>query len=140
VDAVRIEVGDVVTPVIGHQLTARVATEREAGALLGPNLSLLRPEPDMLDAWFLAGFLRRDSNTHRAGSLGSVSRYDVRRAEVPRIPVEDQRPYGELFRQLAEYDAILNAVISGSGDLLRSVTDGLAAGTLQLGNRDGSAA
>ena len=139
-DAVRVKAGDVVVPIIGHQLTARVATEHEAGALLGPTLSLLRPDPDMLDAWFLAGFLRRDSNTHRAGSLGSVSRYDVRRAEVPRIPVEDQRPYGDLFRQLTEYDAILNAVISASGDLLRGVTDGLAAGTLQLGNRDDSAA
>lgn len=139
-DAVRVAVGDVVTPVIGHQLIARVATEREADALLGANLSLLRPDPGMLDPWFLAGFLRRDSNTHRAGSLGSVSRYDIRRAEVPRIPVEEQRPYGDLFRQLAEYDAILNAVVTGSGDLLRGLTEGLAAGTLQPGDRGGNAA
>lgn len=139
-DAARVEAGDVVAPIIGHQLAARVATEREAGALLGPNLSLLRPDPGMLDPWFLAGFLRRDSNTHRAGSLGSVNRYDIRRAEVPRIPVEEQRPYGDLFRQLAEYDAVLQAVSTGSGDLLRGLTEGFAAGTLQLGNRDGSAA
>lgn len=139
-EAVRVEPGDVVIPIISHQLTAMVATGREAGVLLGAGLSRLRPDPDMLDPWFLAGFLCRAGNTSRAGSLGSVSRYDVRRAEIPRIPLEDQRPLGELFRRLAEYDSILRAVVAGSGDLLRRVTDGLATGALQLGDGDGRAA
>jgi hypothetical protein len=99
--------GEVVAPVISHQLIARVVTGAEAGALLGPNLYLLRPDPAALDPWFLAGFLRCDSNTHRAGSLGSIQRYDVRRAQVPRVPVEEQRRYGELFRRIAEFDGLL---------------------------------
>lgn len=129
-DAIRIAAGDVVAPVIGHQLVARVVTDAEADAMLGPNLYLLRPDPALLDPWFLSGFLRRDANTHRASSLGSIHRYDIRRAHVPRIPVEDQRRYGQLFQQLAEFDELLRTVTANGDDMMRLITDGLAAGAL----------
>jgi hypothetical protein len=129
-DAVRLAAGEVVAPVISHQLIARVVTGAEAGALLGPNLYLLRPDPAVLDPWFLAGFLRRDSNTHRAGSLGSIQRYDVRRAQVPRVPVEEQRRYGELFRRIAEFDGSLRLATETGDILMKRAVDALATGTL----------
>lgn len=130
-NALRVAAGDVVAPVIGHQLVARVVTDAHAGAVLGPNLYLLRPDPARLDPWFLAGFLRRDTNTHRASSLGSIHRYDVRRAHVPRIPVEEQRRHGRLFQRLAEFDQLLHTVATGGEEIIALITDGLAAGTLR---------
>lgn len=129
-NAIRIRAGDIVAPAIGPALNAVVATGNEIGAVLGPNLYLLRPDPDVLDPWFLAGFLRRDSNKHRAGSLGSVNRYDIRRAQVPRIPLADQRRYGELFDQLHQFVSAIRMVSADTNDLLRRVTDGLVAGTV----------
>lgn len=129
--ALRVDSGDVVAPIIGHQLVARVVTDAQAGAVLGPNLYLLRPDPDRLDPWFLAGFLRRDTNTHRASSLGSINRYDIRRAHVPRIPVEEQRRHGLLFQRLAEFDQLMHAVATSGEEMIALITDGLATGTLR---------
>ncbi len=130
-DALRVARGDVVAPVIAHQLVARVVTDAHADAVLGPNLYLLRPDPDRLDPWFLAGFLCRNSNTHRASSLGSVHRYDIRRALVPRIPVEEQRRHGALFQRLTEFDQLLRTVAAHGGEMMALVTDGLATGALR---------
>lgn len=130
-DLVTVEEGDVVAPAVGHRFTARVVTAAEAGAALGPNLYRLRPDPSALDPWFLAGFLRREGNTHHAGTIGSLHRYDVRRAQVPRIPVEEQRRYGRLFRQLAEFEQLLRRTAEEGDRLGRLVADGLAAGTLR---------
>ncbi len=131
VDTAQVRAGDVVAPMIGDRLIARVVTDAEAGAVLGPHIYLLRPDPARLDPWFLAGFLRRDANARRTGSLGSTQRYDIRRAHVPRIPVEDQTRYGTVFRRLAEFDTLLRATAQASGDMMKSVANGLAAGALR---------
>jgi hypothetical protein len=130
-DAVQVREGDIVVPVSGPQLVARVAGAAEEGALLGAHLFLVRPDAGLLDSWFLAGFLKREANTHRASSLGSMQRFDIRRAQVPRIPVEQQRRYGLLLRQLAEFDTLLRHAALAGGDLIKVVTDGLANGTIQ---------
>jgi hypothetical protein len=130
-DAERLVPGDVVAPAIGHRLVARVVTDAEAGTVLGANLYLLRPDPQRLDSWFLAGFLRRELNTRRTGSLGSIQRYDIRRAQVPRVPVGDQRRHGVLFRRLADFEDLLRRTGETGGAMLRLVADSLAAGSLQ---------
>lgn len=54
--------------------------EATAGAVPGRNLQLLRPDPDAIDPWFLAGFLRGTANHRQASSYASTAaRLDARR-------------------------------------------------------------
>ena len=61
-----------------------------------------------LDAYFVATFLRADvAALPVANTLGAVSRDDLRRCRIPRMPLAEQRRYGEAFRRLLELDAAL---------------------------------
>ncbi|MCX9192856.1 N-6 DNA methylase [Carbonactinospora thermoautotrophica] len=121
--------GDVVVPMVAPKLVARVVTE--GGALLGPHLYLLRPDPDALDPWFLAGFLRSQANARRTATLSGSMRVDVRRARVPRLPLAEQRRYGEAFRRLADFEEALTRVAELGKDVAAAVADGLTDGTLR---------
>ena len=95
-EPVLVEPGDVVVPVLGGGTVARVVDEATAGAALGRNLQLLRPDPAALDPWFLAGFLRGTANNRQASSYASTAtRLDVRRLQLPRLPLAEQQRYGE---------------------------------------------
>jgi hypothetical protein len=123
--------GDVVLPVTGGEPVARVVAADAAGAVLGRNLVLLRPDPDVLDPWFLAGFLRGTANQRRASSFASTAtRLDVRRLRVPRVPLEDQRRYGERFRALDEFEAALREAAVLGARLVRGTYDALTDGAL----------
>ncbi|WP_055698333.1 N-6 DNA methylase [Streptomyces silaceus] len=132
--AVRTEPGDVVVPVFGGGAAARVIDEATAGAALGRGLALLRPDPAALDPWFLAGFLRGTANHRQASSYASTSaRLDVRRLQLPRLPLAGQRGYSERFRRLAAFeDAVRHASLLGER-LVRGMHDGLTEGTLPPG-------
>ncbi|KWX07291.1 hypothetical protein TR74_19290 [Carbonactinospora thermoautotrophica] len=103
----------------------------EGGALLGPHLYLLRPDPDALDPWFLAGFLRSQANARHTSTLSGSMRVDVRRARVPRLPLAEQRRYGEAFRRLADFEEALTRVAELGKDVAAAVADGLTDGTLR---------
>ncbi|MFD7547160.1 N-6 DNA methylase [Streptomyces sp. NPDC059816] len=130
-DTVVTEPGDVVVPVLGGGAVARVVDADGAGAVLGRNLTLLRPDHAALDPWFLAGFLRGTANNRQASSYASTAtRLDVRRMQVPRIPLDQQRRYGDRFRTLAAFeDALRLAGVLGER-LVRGMHDGLTDGTL----------
>ena len=103
-----LEPGDVVVPVLGGGAVARVVDDATAGAALGRNLQLLRPDPAALDPWFLAGFLRGTANNRQASSYASTAtRLDARRLQLPRLPLAEQRRYGEQFRALAAFEDAL---------------------------------
>lgn len=121
--------GDVVVPVIARQLTARVVTEE--GALLGRGLYLLRPNPAVLDPWFLAGQLRTTTNEKQASSLSGTLRFDVRRAQVRRLPLEEQRSQGEAFRRLDEFESAIRQTAQLGEELVRLTADGLARGVVR---------
>ncbi|WP_329121676.1 N-6 DNA methylase [Streptomyces sp. NBC_01465] len=130
-EPVRTEAGDVVVPVLGGGSVARVVDEATAGAALGRNLHLLRPDPSTLDPWFLAGFLRGTANHRRASSYASTStRLDVRRLELPRIPLAEQRHYGERFRDLARFEDALRTAGRLGEQLVQGLYDGLTDGTV----------
>lgn len=127
---VAVEPGDVVAPLIARGDTvARVIGE--AGAVLGPQLLLFRPDPDRLDPHFLAGCLRATGES--SIRLGSSARLDPRRAQLPRLPVEEQRVYGEAFRRLLDFESELRRLRAVGDDLVRLGFDGLLDGTLEPG-------
>jgi hypothetical protein len=129
-ERIELRPGDVVVPVASRQLTSRVVTRD--GLVLGPGLVLLRPNPAALEPWFLAGQLRSTANDRQASSL-SGTRIDVRRAQVWRLPLHEQRAHGEVFRRLADFESTVREVASLGGDLVRLTADGLAGGLLRPG-------
>ncbi|MFD7298756.1 N-6 DNA methylase [Streptomyces sp. NPDC059897] len=130
-DPVILEVGDVVVPVVGGAAAVRVVDEADAGAALGRGLALLRPEPAALDPWFLAGFLRSTANNRQASSYASTAtRLDVRRLQLPRLPLTEQAGYGERFKSLAAFEDTLRRAARLGEQLVQGLHDGLTAGTL----------
>ncbi|MFF3687372.1 N-6 DNA methylase [Streptomyces sp. NPDC002187] len=128
---VRVEEGDVVVPVLGGGSVVRVVDRATAGAALGRNLQLLHPDPDALDPWFLAGFLRGTANTRQASSYASTAtRLDVRRLQLPRMPLADQQRYGERFRALAAFEDALRLAGRLGEQLVQGLYDGLTDGTV----------
>jgi hypothetical protein len=129
----RIDPGDVIVPsVLAAQGTVvRVAGDAERGALLGPNLHLLRPDPQVLDPWFLAGFLSAPANTRQATYGSSVVRLDVRRFEIPLLPLDVQRRYGSAFRSLHAYRELMARAQSLGDTLAQGLLDGFTAGVLE---------
>jgi hypothetical protein len=131
-EPVIVETGDVVVPVLGRGSAARVVDEATAGAALGRNLYLLRPDPAALDPWFLAGFLRGTANNRQASSYASTStRLDVRRLQLPRLALADQRRYGDRFRTLAAFEEALRLAGQLGDRLVQGLYDGLTDGTVR---------
>ncbi|MFC0863966.1 class I SAM-dependent DNA methyltransferase [Sphaerimonospora cavernae] len=119
--------GDVVAPLIpGENTAARVVAGPPV--VLGPRLLLFRVDPDRLDPYYLAGCLRVTGET--SVRLGSSVRMDPRRARLPRLPIEEQREYGEAFRRLLAYEDAVRELRTVSDDLLRIGFEGLLDGTL----------
>ncbi|MET7615841.1 N-6 DNA methylase [Streptomyces sp. NPDC005408] len=130
-EPVRVETGDVVVPVLGGGTVVRVIDEATSGAALGRNLQLLRPDPATLDPWFLAGFLRGSANQRQASSYASTAtRLDVRRLQLPRLPLADQQRYGAHFRALAEFEEALRLAGRLGEQLVQGLYDGLTDGTV----------
>lgn len=118
-------------PVLGGVTVTRVVDDTTAGAVLGRNLQLLRPDPAALDPWFLAGFLRGTANNRQASSYASTAtRLDARRLQLPRLPLDEQRGYGERFRALAEFEDALRTAGRLGGQLVQGLHDGLTDGTV----------
>ncbi|WP_247671592.1 N-6 DNA methylase [Micromonospora sp. M61] len=126
---IPLAVGDVVVPMIARQLTARVVTAE--GALLGRNLYLLRPNPAALDPWFLAGQLRTSANEKQSSSLSGTMRLDIRRAQVRRLPLDEQRAYGAAFRRLEAFEAAVRETAVLGAELVQLTADGLARGVVR---------
>lgn len=97
---VAIEVNDVVLPVASR--TRHVCVVTDAGAVLGPRLLVLRPAPGQIDPEFLAGFVRIAQLMAFPHGRGS-RRFDVRKAEIPALPLPEQRRFGAVFHQLSSF-------------------------------------
>lgn len=133
-DGPVIETGDVLVPMIARSVVARVATPAQVGARVGQNVHLVRADPDGLDPWFLAGVLSAAANVREAvrtsSTLRDMMRVDVKRLQVPVLPLEEQRRYGQAFRRLVEFETALARAAEQGRELARAVSDGLSAGAL----------
>ena len=131
-EPVLTRLGDVVVPVLGRGAVARIVDPTTADAALGRNVYLLRPDPEALDPWFLAGFLRGTANNRQASSFTTSStRLDVRRLQLPRLPLAEQRRYGERFRTLAAFEEALRLAGTLGGQLVQGLYDGLTDGSVR---------
>nr|WP_239081670.1 N-6 DNA methylase [Streptomyces sp. SID9727] len=133
-DAVRIQTGDVIIPgtlLSAGKTVARVVDEADAGALLGRNLHLLRPDTARLDPWFLAGFLADPANVQRASQGTSIVRVDARRLQVPLLPLEEQRSYGSAFLRLHTFTTVLHRAMLQGEQTAAQLRAALTAGAFQ---------
>jgi len=125
-----IRAGDVLVPVVGRRLIARVATDSDVGAYLSPTVFLIRPDSATVDSWFLAGFLSSSEGGHRAARMSSTMgenvRFDLRRVRIPLLPIGEQRVYGTVFRSLWEFARTLRAAHDEGVDLIRDMIDATA--------------
>ncbi|GIF63765.1 type II restriction endonuclease subunit M [Asanoa ishikariensis] len=132
----QVRTDDILIPVVGHSITARVAAADHVGAELGPGVQLMRVDTTLFDPWFVAGVISRTDNARVAGrTLSTVSgtfRIDIRRLAIPVLPLEQQRRYGLAFRRVAEFRAQLDLAAAAGAALARDIGDGLTAGALEL--------
>ncbi len=133
-DAVEIQQGDVLLPELlhGHGASGeyRVADGQDAGALLGPNLWLFRPDPARMDPWFLAGFLSAEENVHSVAMGSTIMRVDARRLRVPLLPLAEQLEYGDAFRHLHELRTAAVTAARHAATATRELKSGLTGGVL----------
>ncbi|WP_203605702.1 N-6 DNA methylase [Streptomyces sp. SID8014] len=109
---------------------ARVAGEPEAGALLGPHLNLLRPDPARLDSWFLAGFAAAEDNIATASTGSTIVNVNPGRLRLPLLPLEQQRRYGEAFRRLHVLRTAARLASAASEEAASALAAGLASGAV----------
>ncbi|MFI6016768.1 N-6 DNA methylase [Streptomyces sp. NPDC051287] len=121
--------GDIVVVTTFAEFDAWV--ESSAPAVLGPHLQRLRVDPERLDPWFLAACLRVRFNARQAGTHASVSsRVDVRRLRAMRLPIDEQRKYGAIHRQLVEFERAAAQLSAMSGALSETLSELLAVGQI----------
>jgi hypothetical protein len=130
-DPVELRPGDVLLPeLFTGSYRARVAGADETGAALGRSHLALRPDPERLDPWFLAGFLSARENVSSATSGSSIVRVDVRRLRVPVMGLPEQRRYGTAFRRLRDLRAAAEAASRLAEDTASALATGLTTGLL----------
>lgn len=128
---ITLRTGDVVVATSGtDHLIAQVVTA--PGALLGPGLTLVRTDPEWLDAHFVAGALRSSANGQVAApQTGSNGKTDIARALIARLPLTEQRAYGDAFRRADKLQSAARAAAEIGANLAQSLADGIAGGTLE---------
>lgn len=132
----RVRSGDILLPVVGPRINARVATAGQIGAEVGPGVQLVRVDTARFDPWFVAGVLSRTDNLRIAGRAASTGngtlRIDIKRLAIPVLPLDQQRAYGRAFRQLVEFRTVLDQAAAAGAALANEISDGLTTGTLGL--------
>ena len=120
--------GDVVVPTLsGREAAVRVVGDSDAGAVLGPRLLCLRPDPARLDPHLLAGCLRVSGST-AVRAATSLSRSDVRRLSLPLLPIDEQRRLGAAFAGIAAFDEALRRCAAAGDAYLEAAASALAEG------------
>ncbi|WP_447004066.1 N-6 DNA methylase [Saccharothrix isguenensis] len=132
-DPIRLLPGDLVVPLVvaGHQRHPTRVIDRE-GLVLGPQLHVIRVDPNRLDVDFLAAQIRVNSGTRASSTTTSgARRIDVRRVEVPVLDLERQQRLGAAFRRLEAFESKLGSAASLGTELAHQLTEGLARGVVE---------
>jgi hypothetical protein len=78
--------------------------------------------------------MRTSANEKQASSLSGTLRFDIRRAQVRRLPLDGQRAHGEAFRRLDAFESAIRQAASLGVELAQLTADGLASGGLRPDN------
>ncbi|MEW2347561.1 N-6 DNA methylase [Streptomyces sp. NPDC006684] len=131
-NAVVVEPRDVVVVGVSREFSAWV--HEGPPMAVGPQIHALRVDPDVLDPWFLAGSLKAPANARHAGThASSASRIDVRRLQVRRIDLSEQRRYSDAFRHLAAFEGLAERLRIVAKTMGRDLGEELAAARLVHG-------
>ncbi|MEU6561990.1 N-6 DNA methylase [Nocardia nova] len=133
VTIVEVATGDVLMPAVRSDRnggrSARVASEQDAGAILGPHVHAFRVDSGRLDPWFVAGFLIGADNV--AATRTSTVRFDPSKLRIPVLSLAEQQRYGELFRRLFVLRAAARRAIDVADLTAGLIGTGLTAGALE---------
>lgn len=129
--AVEVEVGDVLVPTVRalRGEAFRIAGPEEAGIALGANVQLVRPDPQRLDPWFVAGFIGGIDDVAAGGTTAIHSA--LHRTRIPLLPLAQQQRYGEAFRRVHQLRAALAQAGAAVDQVAEVVNNGLVAGALE---------
>jgi N-6 DNA Methylase len=95
------------------------------------HVQIIAIRADRLDPHFVAAFLQADASVAQPTStLGVLSRDDLRRCRIPRMPAAEQRRYGDAFRNLQGFEDALRSTTELSATVLRSAAYALITGEL----------
>ena len=84
-----------------------------------------------LDPYFVALFLRSDvAALPVANTLGAINRDDLRRCRIPRLPLAEQRRYGDAFRCLGELEQALTTLSDLSAEVIRQTINAMTTGAI----------
>ena len=110
-------------------------TDQQVGAVLGRGVHAVRVDSEVLDPWFLAGAISgadsRRMAGHVASTLSGTLRIDIKRLQIPVLPIETQRRYGEAHRRLAEFETLVQQTAERSSETARELANGLVDGVLE---------
>ena len=119
--------GDVLLRTMGRPPTVATGTSADDKGVA----QVMEIDETRLDAHYVATFLRADiAALPVANTLGAVSRDDLRRCRIPRMPLADQRRYGDAFRRLLELEVALRTLADVSGKVIEQTIHGLTIGVL----------
>jgi|SRR5579884_2135528 len=128
--------GDLLLRTLGRPPIVATATESNGGGIayvseIDGVAQVVEIDPTRLDAHFVAAFLRADANAIPvANTLGALSRDDLRRCRIPRLPLSEQRRFGDAFRRLTEFDEALGALARVTEKVIGQTVHGLINGAL----------
>ncbi|MFN8076743.1 MAG: N-6 DNA methylase [Kineosporiaceae bacterium] len=119
--------GDVLFRTMRREPVVATGTAADDGGVA----QVVAVDAERIDPWFLALFLRRDALAGPvANTLSAATREDVRRCRVPRLPVTEQRRYGDAHRRLHELDDVARRLAQATSALIEQTRHGLTTGSL----------
>lgn len=117
-------------PVVATTITTE---DDEIGQLVDvPGIAqVIEIDSGRLDPHFVALFLREDvAALPVANTLGAINRDDLRRCRIPRLPLIEQRKYGDAFRQLSELEQALTRLSDLSAKVIEQAISALTSGAI----------
>jgi hypothetical protein len=120
-------IGDVLVRTLGRPPIVATGTDADDVGVA----QVVELDRDRLDPHFVAMFLRTDANAVPvANTLGALSRDDLRRCRIPRLPLAEQRTYGNVFRHLQELKGAISGLANVSANVIDQTIHGLTVGAL----------
>lgn len=118
--------GDVLLRTHGRMPVVAAGTASDTGVA-----QVIEIDESRLDSHFVALFLREAvAALPVANTLGAINRDDLRRCRVPRMPLAEQRKYGNAFRRLTEIEQALAKLSALSAKVIEQTTYALTTGAV----------